>query len=103
MAIYFIRAVESNRVKIGYTAGNPHKRLRAMQTGCPEKLKVEFFFREAGPDQESYFHDMFKEQRVRGEWFRFHPEISASLAKWKEVEWKLICYDLRKQGVNLCL
>jgi hypothetical protein len=39
--VYIIRAVDTNFVKVGFTQGDPRKRLRELQTGCPLRLEVE--------------------------------------------------------------
>lgn len=36
--IYFAQADGTELVKIGYTGGDPHKRLSELQTGCPHRL-----------------------------------------------------------------
>lgn len=73
--VYFIRSVESNRIKIGYTNGSVSKRLATLQTGCPEPLELLHFTEEAGPYEEAKIHRRFKDYRVRGEWFSMNDEI----------------------------
>ncbi|RMI44445.1 GIY-YIG nuclease family protein [Streptomyces triticirhizae] len=38
--IYLIGMDGSDRVKIGFTTGDPEKRLRQLQTGAPEPLRL---------------------------------------------------------------
>lgn len=69
--IYFIRT-ESDPpyYKIGYTKHSPLERLGALQIGCPYKLSVYSFIRNAGRGKEAEIHDKLKKYQVRGEWFR---------------------------------
>jgi hypothetical protein len=70
--VYFIQhGGTDGAIKIGTTAGSPHARLRALQTGAPEQLHL----LAAIPGDariERELHDLFAEFRVRpdGEWFR---------------------------------
>lgn len=65
--VYFIRAVDSEFVKIG-TAQDPDKRLRELQTGCPFALVVEGRL-PGGVDAERMVHAKLDKHRFRGEWF----------------------------------
>lgn len=67
--VYFIRAGEAGAIKIGTTRGNPHARLRDLQTGNPEPL-VLLAVMPGGPDVERGLHDRFVDSRLTGEWFR---------------------------------
>lgn len=71
--IYFIGASEQAEaprwIKVGFTAGDPRARLRAMQTGCP--LELVLIASIPGPMKaETEMHEVFADERVRGEWFR---------------------------------
>lgn len=78
--VYFILAVEFNRIKIGLTTGAIMKRLGALQTGSCTPLTVLGYSTVQKPiTLESNLHTLFKEQQVRyngqevGEWFYGHP------------------------------
>jgi hypothetical protein len=65
--VYLI-ANESGQVKIGYSAKSPEARLKSMQTGNHEKLTLVWVI--AGDDNdERILHNVFKDKRVKGEWF----------------------------------
>ncbi len=68
--VYFIRAVGTDLVKIGYTERGAWNRLDALQTGCPHILIVEATIR-AAASAERKVHDYFRQWRFRGEeWFK---------------------------------
>lgn len=58
-----------NRVKIGFTQGNPRARLRQLQTGSPFDLQLYGYF-EGTTDLERVLHKAFQPVREQGEWFR---------------------------------
>ena len=67
--VYFIVADAPKRmVKIGYTAGHPIDRLRALQTGSPVQLEVVAFV-EGAIALEQKRHRTFRKLRTQGEWF----------------------------------
>jgi hypothetical protein len=69
MAVYFIRAVGTPFVKIGFTR-NLVKRLKLAQWHCPYELKL-IHVAEGDRIAERDFHWRFHKRRVRGEWFRY--------------------------------
>ena len=74
MYVYFIVAFKSPRkVKIGKSK-NPIERLKELQTGCPEKLKLEGVIKcrseSHALQMEKAAHALFKEKHYRGEWFK---------------------------------
>ena len=73
--IYFIREEGSNYVKIGQTR-MPGDRLKELQISNPRELRVVKLF-EAPSQAESILHAMFREERVRGEWFKMSSRLSA--------------------------
>lgn len=73
MAVYFIRNTRSGAVKIG-SATDPRKRLVGLQTGCPDTLELVGAI-PGGRVQEKAMHRMFKQFRLRGEWFRAEPTL----------------------------
>jgi len=66
--IYFIQGKSSGAVKIGYTV-DVFKRLKGLQTGYPDTLIIRCCI-PGSPDTESGYHEMFKEERLKGEWFK---------------------------------
>lgn len=71
MRTYIIRAGESEYVKIG-RAMSPEERLKTLQIAHYETLRV---IRVVTGDAEKAFHRRFSSRRVRGEWFRFDPDM----------------------------
>lgn len=73
-SVYFALAERSNRVKIGY-AKNVFKRIRVLQTGCPERIKLILIFVGYGRGMEKLLHERFSRYRVSGEWFVYSQSI----------------------------
>lgn len=77
--VYFIQhGGPEGAIKIGTTSGNPHARLRALQTGAPEPLRL----LAAVPGDarlERELHAKFEALRTRegGEWFAADPRLRA--------------------------
>ena len=66
--VYFITAREFNRVKIGFTAGDPKIRRNKIKADCPTPVVLEAVVA-GGREEEATFHRQFAEHRVCGEWF----------------------------------
>lgn len=66
---YFIQAVHGGPVKIGRSTGEagPRSRLSICQVGCPDELRIVGVVR---GNYERAFHGLWREQRIRGEWFQ---------------------------------
>jgi response regulator of citrate/malate metabolism len=64
--IYFIS--NGTYTKIG-KADEPKKRLKELQTGCPEKLEIKLVI-DGGEDKERMLHKALNKYRFRGEWFQ---------------------------------
>ena len=64
---YFIQPEKGGNIKIGYTSRNPLQRLSALQTGCPDKLKIVGLIK---GDVEKDLHKKFKKLNSNGEWFK---------------------------------
>lgn len=79
MAVYFIRAVGSNRVKIGFTASDPNQRLKQLQTSCADELRVIHLIPDGRKDEERRLHLIFRRSHIRREWFWYRPEIAEYL------------------------
>jgi len=71
-SVYFIQAVNSGLVKIGYvTSGSIESRLKSLQTGSPEKLVLRAAIATRFPvEAELGLHKIFRFARSHGEWFR---------------------------------
>lgn len=77
MAVYMIQAGEGGAVKIGFSA-NPKSRLSKMRTDLPHHLIV-LRLLQGDMTTERALHKRFSEHRIRGEWFRFDPEMMLDL------------------------
>lgn len=75
--VYFIEARLCRAIKIGW-ATDPRKRLVTLQAQCPDQLDL--VFSEPGNGrEEAELHARFAHLRMRGEWFKAHPDI------WDEI------------------
>jgi hypothetical protein len=63
--IYFIS--NGTYTKIG-KANNPEKRIKELQTGCPEDLELKLII-EGNEEKERKIHKVLEKYRIRGEWF----------------------------------
>jgi hypothetical protein len=77
--IYFARQPRTDLVKIGYTYGDPARRLAALQTGHADPLHL---MGAADGDEaaERDWHARFAASRVRREWFRLTPPLARAVA-----------------------
>lgn len=66
--VYFITCEPDEYVKIGWAKHNPANRMRTLQTGCPEALRLMAYF-PGSQDDERRLHETFAELQYRGEWF----------------------------------
>lgn len=80
-SVYFIRRGTSRVVKIG-VAKDPWKRLRQLQTGSADRLKIVAVM-PGTPADERALHRRFADLRLGGEWFRMSPEITAMIREVK--------------------
>lgn len=71
--IYFI-SDENNRVKIGYTSGTAEDRLKQLQTGNAEKLKL-IVWMKGSRLEELKIHRHLNHYRLEGEWFRLEGTV----------------------------
>lgn len=76
-SIYFI-SDGSGLVKIGYSR-NVDKRIQVLATGSPRALQVLLTIPGTRSD-EGAFHEMFKAEHTRGEWFRLSGRIERFIA-----------------------
>jgi len=80
--IYFIQGQCGGAIKIGYSK-NPELRLKELQTGYPDTL-VMLLMVPGNEHDEAVFHKMFKESRLRGEWFKPDPYLIDKIKELKE-------------------
>ncbi|PID03615.1 hypothetical protein CSV67_02950 [Sporosarcina sp. P2] len=79
--VYFVQAEIGGPIKIG-SASNVSKRIKALQTGNPEKLRV-LHTTTGGKRLEFHLHRKFTEHHKFGEWFYNSEEIYELIAKLK--------------------
>jgi hypothetical protein len=70
-AVYFIQRGEDGPIKIGETKSDPADRLKALQIGSAERLRLLGHVR----SKETEVHARFSQHRISGEWFRPHQDI----------------------------
>jgi hypothetical protein len=75
--VYFIQAGDDGPIKIGW-ALDPTARLKELQVGCPEPLRLLMTIADDG-ELESQLHRRFASLRLRGEWFRAEQELAGLL------------------------
>lgn len=73
MAVYFIRAGEDGPVKIGH-AVRPRERRNVVQSYHWMPLQIIRLIK-GGLSTEAEMHKIFAANRIRGEWFHFHPDM----------------------------
>lgn len=83
--IYFARATRTKETKIGRTTGTLTQRISSLRV--QEKLKyravVLYAFATFNQDAEQVMHDLFREYRIRGEWFAISEwQIQCAIAAW---------------------
>lgn len=76
--VYFIACTDSGRCKIGFTKGDPLKRLANLQTGSASEMSL--IAMHPGPvESERALHEKFAADRLHGEWFRMSDSLRAYL------------------------
>jgi hypothetical protein len=71
--IYIISCDDIKTCKIGFSK-TPELRLQQLQTANPYKLEIVYV--ENGDSQkEKYYHSLFKDFKMEGEWFEYNDEI----------------------------
>jgi hypothetical protein len=73
--VYFAKA--GDRVKIG-SAKDVGKRMKQLQTGCPDKIQVVKLI-SGGRDVEASLHRQFARHRAVGEWFKIEGALATYL------------------------
>jgi hypothetical protein len=77
--IYFARAADLG-IKIGFSNGNIHQRLKELETYCPVQLELLGAI-PGNREKEKCLHEKFKDHRIKGEWFAIHEDILVYIAK----------------------
>jgi hypothetical protein len=102
--IYFISNGKS--IKIGYTKGDPYKRLKQLSTGSSSPLYLLGYIKDADKKLEKELHNRFK--RINLEWFFPSPDLLDYINKYNDmqqvyVDWsddkksKLVIYKTMKK------
>lgn len=78
--IYFVEAIGTGYVKIGFTRGIASRRVRELQTASPHELKL-LAWMEEFEARESTIHSRFHHLRHRGEWFRLDEALRLFIAE----------------------
>lgn len=74
--VYAIGIEGSPLIKVGYTMGDPEKRLKTLQVGIPFRLKLLKVYPSENPALiEYHLHRLLSEQRHGGEWFQFDLDL----------------------------
>lgn len=79
MPIYFVHALGTNYVKIGF-ASRPMRRLHGLQTSSPHELKMLAVTVGTIADERA-MHKRFKAHHVRGEWFMMIDDLDEYIAQ----------------------
>jgi hypothetical protein len=85
--VYFIACKETERCKIGFTKGDPLKRLRNLQTGAAGELRL-LAAQPGNPAIEKALHERFAAHSVHGEWFEMSEELFAYMCA---IVWVMSC------------
>jgi Meiotically up-regulated gene 113 len=81
--------------KIGYTGGDPRKRIAELQTGNP--FPVEYMGSISGSlEVEDALHERFAHKHVRGEWFALNDADLRDILSVKDPEFELRLAKLSK-------
>jgi hypothetical protein len=77
MRIYILKLENEPKYKIGFTKRSVTKRIKDLQTGCPDTIIPIFEFESKyTTGLESYLHRMYGHKRLEGEWFQLeHTDI----------------------------
>lgn len=90
--VYFLHDAANKSIKIGWTAGDPLKRLYHCQIGNPNTLKL-IGFVEGERVQEQEWHDRFGFYHLRGEWFREVENLMEAIAEYSIMPAEQSTYD----------
>lgn len=80
--VYFIKSTNTHEIKIGFTSGDVSKRLSSLQTSHPYQLELLTTI-PGGTDFERSLHQQFEQHRLKGEWFKPHPDLVSYISSIK--------------------
>lgn len=86
-AVYIFHAMGTDLYKIGWTNGDPLKRMADLQTGCPHKLRFVKAYIGTMKDEKS-IHFQFWDTHYYGEWFLFSKDEALYLFGYKWVDFR---------------
>ncbi len=95
MYVYIIKSLDL--YKIG-KAKKPEERLKALQTGNPIQLELQYTKKSQKPlelESRLHNHKLLKEYRVRGEWFR----IPDNVLKYIVIEYGFDCHIIEQPKI----
>lgn len=78
--IYYILSGENGRIKIGFTKGDPGKRLRALKTGSSTRIGI-VAVHPGTQELERQLHERFAADHAHGEWFEMSDATLLHLAE----------------------
>ncbi len=84
-SLYIIQSDLTGMIKIGRSK-YPKKRLKQLQTGNPNKLKIIATFDNEGW-KEKILHERLKNFRLEGEWFSYECVGSIPDSIYEKIEW----------------
>lgn len=67
--VYFVRGMDSGRIKIGFSSSRPIHRIASFRTGSPEQLEILGYIKQSETMNERILHERFAETRLHREWF----------------------------------
>lgn len=79
--IYFIRGECGGIINVGYSK-NPEIRLKELQTGCPDTLKILLLIPGDVSTKDEIYHK-FEKQKLIGEWFKPDPFVLGEIKNLK--------------------
>jgi hypothetical protein len=102
--VYVIKVQNSKKYKIGITI-NIKKRLKPFSTGNPFNLKLLYFIETLHyKSLEKHLHNVFKEYRIKGEWFNFDDsdlqEIEYTLAHIANTSDEFILHNIKNASIQ---
>lgn len=88
--LYVIVGEDESRCKIGIS-DKPHRRLKDLQTGNPEVLRIHYTEEVSSHRQaellESKIHQELALLRLKGEWFLIDPETATQEVQYHYIRW----------------
>lgn len=79
--LYMIQCKTTGAVKVG-RSNDPSARLAQLQTGCPTELHI-WWQIQGGAFLERLFHELFADEKIRGEWYPKDSTAERTIRNWK--------------------